>query len=63
MEGLTDTMVPVFLPIMPVVMGGVVVGSIHSVLLAANTHCDMFVPLDKVQLMNMKPTDIQTDQL
>ena len=63
MEGLIDTMMPVSLPVVSVFLGGVVVGSIHKVLVAENTHCDMFVPLDKVQLMNMKPTDKQTDQL
>ena len=56
-------MMPVFLSVMSVIMGGVVVGSIHRVLLAENTHCDMFVPSGKVQLMNMKPTDKQIDQL
>ena len=39
-----------------------VVGSIHSVLLAADTHCEMCVPLDKVQLMKMKPTGTETHQ-
>ena len=34
-----------------VVIGDVVVGSMHSVLLASNTHCDICVPFE-VQLMN-----------
>ena len=34
----------------------VVVGSLHSVLLASYTHCVTCVPFDKVQLMNMNPT-------
>ena len=51
LEGLFDTMV-VYLPKLVV---GAVVGLIHSVLLASNTHSDMCVPLGKVQSMNMKP--------
>lgn len=72
MEGLTDTVMPVSLLLVGFgIVVGAVVGSIHSVLLAANTHFDMCVPLDKVQLMKMKPVgkrnrstkaDVQSDQ-
>ena len=56
MEGLSDTVTAVFLP-------RVVVGSLHSVLLAAYTHCAMRVSLDKVQWMKMKPVWRETDEL
>lgn len=58
LEGLTDTVMVVFLPtVVSATVGGVVVGSIHSVLFAANTHSDMCVSLDMVQLMKMKPVE------
>lgn len=37
------------------VVEDVAFGSLHSVLLASNTHFDMWVPFDKLQAMNMKP--------
>ena len=54
--GLIDTLFPVVLLTVEVcgVVVGAVVGSTHSVLLAANIHCAMCVSLT-VQLMNLKP--------
>ena len=60
MEGLSDTVTAV---VLPTIVFGVVVGSLHSVLLAAYTHCAMRVSLDKVQLMKMKPVWRETDEL
>lgn len=53
---LVDSVMPDSLPSgNDAVFVGEAVVSIHRVLLAANTHCDMCVPLAEVQLMKMKP--------
>ena len=41
---------------------GLVSPSRQGEFLAKNNHCDIFVPLDEVQLMNMKPKGKQKDQ-